>query len=324
MADPAPSEESAPLADKAATSDASSASANVDGGAFANTRKHVAEQQADGTAVERFANTKLNIALINDPKNGPRFTMTKREAGLAEDGGDKASESSEKSEETAETDAASVTADRPSSPAAAKPEETSDAADVSQSEAATPETAAGPHTAEPTTTEEKPDKVQIDSTKIFVGHNGTFYDESWRWMDWRGTRQSWNWPAALSFGQWFAYRRLHGYAGLYILWLAALVACAINNVPILALAALALLGVGLSGVYGNTLYFQAFRRAVDRVTKTGKGSYEERQGQLAAAGGTSLLALGIMTAMTITGIAAVFAVTHSQRGGFFLNFWPFS
>ena len=134
-------------------------------------------------------------------------------------------------------------------------------------------------------------------------------------MDWRGTSQSWNWPAALSFGHWFAYRRLYRFAGLYLLWLTGVAAATVNNVPILALVALTLLAVGLTGVYGNVLYFRAFRRAVDHITKTGEGSYQELQGQLARAGGTSVLAPGVMAILSIAGIAAAIVGTHVFRGG---------
>ena len=165
--------------------------------------------------------------------------------------------------------------------------------------------------------------MPIDSSKTFVGHNGTYYDESWRWMDWRGTRRSWNWPAALSFGHWFAYRRLYMLAGLHLLWLAGLAAAAVNDIPILGLALLALLMVGLAGVYGNTLYFRAFRRAVDHVTRNGEGSYEELRGQLADAGGTRVAAPCIMAVLAIAGIASALAATYHLRGGFFFNLWPF-
>ena len=75
----------------------------MDGSRFANTKQHVAGRQSEGGPTELFTNTKLNIALINDPKNGPRFTMTKRESGLDEQGdGEKASEAAEKpADETA-------------------------------------------------------------------------------------------------------------------------------------------------------------------------------------------------------------------------------
>ena len=54
-----------------------------------------------------------------------------------------------------------------------------------------------------------PTSRPLDSTKTFVGTNGTYYDERWRFMEWRGRRRSWNWAAALSFGGWLAYRRMY-------------------------------------------------------------------------------------------------------------------
>ena len=142
-------------------------------------------------------------------------------------------------------------------------------------------------------------------------------------MDWRGTRRSWNWPAALSFGHWFAYRRLNLAAGLHLLWLAGLAAAAVNGVPILAVVLLGLLGTALAGLYGNTLYFLAFRRAVDHVTQKGEGSYEELHDQLAAAGGTSAIATAWMSVLSVAAIVAALTLTQMLRGGLAISFWPF-
>jgi len=356
LADSAPSEGSGKQPAK--TEQAATSAPKVDGATFANTKQHVADRQAGGGGTELFTNTKLNIALINDPKNGPRFTMTKRESGLDEDGDrGQASDKAEKpaDETLAKAPPATPEAKSPSAvdaPATSPPER--EAAQITAGQITAGETSAGepevpdipnaaPAAVEPasaasvvaaaamaraTTTglppaAEPPSKIPVDSSKTFVGHNGTYYDESWRWMDWRGTRRSWNWPAALSFGHWFAYRRLYLYAGLYLLWLAGLAAATVNNVPVLALVVLALLVVGLAGVYGNTLYFLAFRRAVDHVTENGEGSYQELRGQLAAAGGTSIWALGVMGLLSIAGIAGALAATHYVSGGFTFNLWPF-
>lgn len=358
LADPAPSEHEATASDGASTeakspstsSPSTSLPPKVDGTTFANTKQHVASRQVDGSTTERFTNTKLNIALINDPKNGPRFTMTKRESGLAGKDSDKtASTSSEMADGKTGTEApaaasapstegAASKGTEPATPSA-KPdtagsndqapvktgEQTADTSKPEQPGASPPSAIAARLNAAPSgvpPAAQPPSKVPIDSSKTFVGPNGTYYDESWRWMDWRGTRQSWNWPAALSLGHWFAYRRLYMFAGLYLLWLAGLAAAVVNNVPVLALAAVALLIIGLTGIYGNTLYFLAFRRAVDHVTQKGKGSYQELTSQLAAAGGTSVVALGIMTVLTLSGIAGAIAVTYYIRRGFLFNLWP--
>ena len=350
MAETAPSEDPVPLPNRTAPEDAranKSAPSDPGNATFSNTNKHVAGQQTDGAGVERFANTKLNIALINDPKNGPRFTLTKRESGLVD------KEDAEKAAEPPATEAEKTTAEpsaTKSKPATAdddeasktneglrtrgdgqEPSSESDSAGKTESAEAGGQQNASAATADtkpegrgPLKAAEPPSKVPIDSSKTFVGHNGTYYDESWRWMDWRGTRRSWNWPAALSFGHWFAYRRLYTYAGLYLIWLGGLAAATVNDVPVLAVILLALLVVGLTGVYGNTLYFFAFRRAVGHVTEKGEGSYQELQAQLAAAGGTSLIGVGIMGILSLAAIVGVLTMTLSVRGGFFLNFWPFS
>lgn len=316
----------------------------MESSAFANTRQHTADRQADGGTIERFTNTKLNIALINDPKNGPRFTMTKREQGVGEkDEAPAAKDEPQTPREIPESAAPPAKPNSQPSPpaiknvAASNRFERTDAANGASAlatprapEPPKPEDKATPAAllAKPAPAEMPPppeaqQKVPIDSSKTFVGHNGNYYDESWRWMDWRGTNRSWNWPAALSFGHWFAYRRLYLFAGLHLVWLAGLAAAAVNDIPILGLALLAILMVGLAGVYGNKLYFRAFRRAVDHVTRNGEGSYEELRGQLADAGGTRTAAPCIMAAVTIASIASALAATYYLRGGFFFNLWPF-
>ncbi|MEZ5935100.1 MAG: hypothetical protein R3F54_24855 [Alphaproteobacteria bacterium] len=335
MADPAPSEDPAASSDKASAAACAPADSQAPGpSAFTHTRQHVADRQAGAGTIERFTNTKLNIALINDPKNGPRFTMTKRETGVgvpdaATGGGDEreARAASDKPEGRAapppqpaphaENRAARPASEQSPPPAggvAAAPAERATLGLLARPQAAP---SGVPPAAEP------PSKVPVDSSKTFVGHNGTYYDESWRWMDWRGTRQSWNWPAALTFGHWFAYRRLHLFAGLHLLWLAGLAAAAVNDIPLIVLPALLLLMVGLAGVYGNTLYFFAFRRAVDHVTQHGEGSYEERRGQLAAAGGTSVLSLCLMAVLSLAAVTGALTATLRLRDGFLVNLWPF-
>ncbi|MGI9510812.1 MAG: DUF2628 domain-containing protein [Geminicoccaceae bacterium] len=349
MADPASSENSPPSLDEApakAGPPLTSPLSRARKATFTNTKQHVADKQTGDGEVERFTNTKLNIALINDPKNGPRFTMTKRESGLSEDGADglkqdalgqNASKQAPPSDAALPIAAASASVQPTEIPGGrTAPSPAEPRSDDAGPAARQPDRFTTPPTFEPAAAAKAPalpdgvppaatppSKVPVDSSKTFIGPNGTYYDESWRWMDWRGTRQSWNWPAALSFGHWFAYRRLYRFAGLYLLWLTGLAAGVVNNVPILALIALVFLVVWLTGVYGNTLYFRAFRRAVDHVTKTGEGNYQELQGQLARAGGTSVWALGVMGALSIAGIATAIVATHYVRGGFQVNFWPF-
>lgn len=98
------------------------------------------------------------------------------------------------------------------------------------------------------------------SPKSFVGPNATYYDDRWRWMDWRGRSRSWNWAAAATFGGWLAYRRMYRSACVYAAWLASLVAAAVAGVPpALLVVALVLAAVAL-GFYGNKLYFRHFLR----------------------------------------------------------------
>ncbi len=277
-----------------------------------------------GDKSERFVNTRHNIALINDPKNGPSFTLTNKESGLLDQPGAKEAEPAELQDEK-EADEARDTASNKSTPPAPEPPkpppktETAMASQPAMAEKPSPMSPSPlgvPPAAEP------PEKMPIDSAKTFIGPNGTYYDESWRWMDWRGTKRSWNWPAALSFGHWFAYRRLHGHASLYLAWSLSLSTALVNGIPALLLLSLLLLTPLLIGTYANILYFQMFRRAVTRITEKDKGSYVERLAMLAKAGGVSQKAPWIMAALMIMGIGFTIAATYQERGGLQVNLWP--
>ncbi len=299
---------------------------------FANTKQHVADRQDAGDLATRFAHTKQNIAAISDAANAPgaRFTLTRQEAALAvSDDGEAA---------TAEADggaAPSETDDRPAGTATngeatASPDETPDqptgkaaddasttTAEPGKTDDTRPMLTGVPPAAEP------PSKVPVDSSKTFVGPNGTYYDEAWRWMDWRGQIRSWNWPAALTFGLWFAYRRLYWHAGVYLIWIGALVAALVNGVHVALVTGAALLIAGLTGQYANTLYLQMFRRAVTHVTEKGEGDYAALTAQLAAAGGVSMKAPWLMAGAVGVLSAATLATTYWWRDGFSINIWPF-
>jgi hypothetical protein len=140
----------------------------------------------------------------------------------------------------------------------------------------------------------EPDAVlPFDSTKTFVGPNGTYYDERWRWMEWRGKNRSWNWSAALTLGGWLAYRRLYALAVLYLGWLAGLLLLALNGASLQLLAVVFLAVAAIVGLYGNTLYQQRFRRMALEVAKNHQ-EYVARVGALAAAGGVDRRAVWIM------------------------------
>ena len=84
---------------------------------------------------------------------------------------------------------------------------------------------------------EGPPVTPLDSTKTFVGANGTYYDERWRFMDGRSWRRNWNWAAALSFGGWLSYRRMYIAATTALIYQGTLLAMALNGLwiwPLLA------------------------------------------------------------------------------------------
>ena len=135
--------------------------------------------------------------------------------------------------------------------------------------------------------------VPVDSAKTFVGPNGTYYDERWRWMEWRGRNHSWNWSAALTLGGWLAYRRFYGLAALYMGWLGLLLGLALAGAPLRFLVALALMVAVAVGLYGNTLYQLRFRRMSWKVVDQHK-EHAARLKALAEAGGVDRRAVWIM------------------------------
>jgi len=306
---------------------------------FANTKQHVADRQkAFVTTEQRFAHTKQNIALINDPKNGPRFTLTKKESGHI-DTPDAEPTPSAKNESIPDPTSESEAANKLENEAEGKAAEAGVApelgpepvghenidwlTDSAEQEipASTANEPIGPLGVPPAA--KPPDKVPIDSSKTFVGPNGTFYDEAWRWMDWRGAKRSWNWSAALSFGHWFAYRRLYGHAGAYVVWLVCLAAALVNNLHVGVVAGLLILSLILVGFYTNTLYLLVFKNAVAEVTENGEGSYDDLRQQLADAGGVNPNAPWYMAGLTVMGIGMALAATFFVRDAFLINIWPF-
>ena len=148
--------------------------------------------------------------------------------------------------------------------------------------------------------------LPLDSAKTFVGPNGTYYDESWRLMEWRGNNHSWNWAAALTLGGWLAYRRLYGYALLHFGWLTLVLMLAANGTSIQLLALLQA-AVALSlGLYGNMLYRSRVRNAAAAAAQH-DGDHPARLAVLAAIGGidsraawTMGLAMIAVTALIVT------------------------
>jgi len=135
--------------------------------------------------------------------------------------------------------------------------------------------------------------VPVDSAKTFVGPNGTYYDERWRWMEWRGLNRSWNWAAALTFGGWLAYRRFYALAALYLGWLALLLTLTLGGAPLRDVAVLALIVAVAVGFYGNTLYQLRFRRMSWKVAEQ-HDDHPARLRALAEAGGVDRRAVWIM------------------------------
>jgi hypothetical protein len=166
---------------------------------------------------------------------------------------------------------------------------------------------------------DEPEITPIDSTKTFVGINGTYYDERWRFMEWRNKRRNWNWAAATSFGGWLAYRRMYLAAALFVVWIGLLVALAVNGVLIWPLAIAQVSALLALGSYGNALYMAKFRREALRAAQ-GDGQHQDRLEALARSGGTSRLAVYLMGMAGLAVAATVIWATHWAREGVVLNY----
>jgi hypothetical protein len=166
---------------------------------------------------------------------------------------------------------------------------------------------------------DEPEVTPVDSSKTFVGANGTYYDEHWRLMEWRDRRRDWNWAPLLSFGGWLAYRRLYSIAALFVLWLGLLVALAVNSVNLWPLAIAQLVALVALGAYGNALYMMRFRREALAAARS-DGQHRDRLDALARAGGTSRLAVLVMAIAGFATAAAAVAITYWARGGIVLEY----
>jgi hypothetical protein len=155
--------------------------------------------------------------------------------------------------------------------------------------------------------------LPLDLTKPFVGPNGTYYDESWRLMEWRNANRSWNWAAALSMGGWLAYRRLYDHAVLHSVWLTLLVLLALSGTPIKFLVLVQVVIAVLLGVYGNALYRQRFRQAAEAAARH-DGEYAAQLAVLTAAGGTDRGAVWLMI-MALAGVSASLVVFRQSLDG---------
>jgi Protein of unknown function (DUF2628) len=159
----------------------------------------------------------------------------------------------------------------------------------------------------------RPDVLPLDLTKPFVGPNGTYYDESWRMMEWHGANRSWNWAAALTLGGWLAYRRLYDHAVLHSVWLTLLILLALSGTPIKLLVLVQVVVAVLLGIYGNALYRQRFRGAAEAAARY-DGEYAAQLAVLAAAGGTDRRAIWLMIVALAGVSASLVAFRRSLEG----------
>lgn len=141
------------------------------------------------------------------------------------------------------------------------------------------------------------------AAKPFIGPHATFYDDRWRWMDWRGRSRGWNWPAATTFGMWLAYRKMYRGAVVYLAVFGLLVLLAAGGVPLRVLGVLFVAGNVVLGTYANTIYYQHFR-SVARAVGSHHADYRTTVAALATAGGVDPAAARLMAACLfgVTGV----------------------
>ena len=135
--------------------------------------------------------------------------------------------------------------------------------------------------------------VPIDLAKTFVGPNGTYYDERWRWMEWRGRDRSWNWSAALTFGGWLAYRRLYVLATVYLGWVGLLLRCSCMAPPCGSRRRSSWSSRSSSACTATGFTRPRFRRAAWQVAQQ-HDEHAARLGALASQGGVDRRAVWLM------------------------------
>jgi hypothetical protein len=121
---------------------------------------------------------------------------------------------------------------------------------------------------QPTDADEDEVREPSVPAKLFIGPDATWYDDRWRWMEWRRRWRSWNWAAATTFGLWFGYRRMYGWLLAQSLCVLAALALFLIGVPFLVPIALLVASVVLAGIYGNYLYLNRFRRVAGKIART--------------------------------------------------------
>jgi len=121
-----------------------------------------------------------------------------------------------------------------------------------------------------------------------IGPRADYYLRSWREMDEKGKKASWNWAACFASHLWLVYRKM--WLALLLFLLATLASGAIG--AFIPVRYSLLIAVGLTfvtGGYGNLLY----RYRIEKLV-AGPATTEE----LRAKGGVSILGLGIATVVT--------------------------
>jgi hypothetical protein len=133
-----------------------------------------------------------------------------------------------------------------------------------------------------------------------IGPNAAYYQERWRQMDAKGSSISWNWPACLVSGFWFAYRKM---------WL-PLIVLVIVNVLISAAGASnpdfgkvsLLLTIGITfitGTFGNHLYRKHVQRLIAETSTLPRDMQAEA---LQKRGGVSQAAVFILIGITLLAV----------------------
>lgn len=150
----------------------------------------------------------------------------------------------------------------------------------------------------------------IDTPRAFLGDNASFYDENWRWMDWRGSRVSRNRAAVFGFGFWLAYRRMYRLAALQLVWIGLVAAGLAAGVSPWPLLVLHLLLAWQLGRYGNWFYYRHFIGTAQRIYRR-HTEPEDRERELRAAGGTDWRGVAALAAVSL--LLAVLAFAYVPR-----------
>lgn len=153
-----------------------------------------------------------------------------------------------------------------------------------------------------------------EELKIFVGKKYEYFRKKWMATDAVSSNRSWNWAGFFLNLYWLTYRKMYGYAAIFlsISWFLEILLAAGRTTHSITLiifsVILSIFSATILGLYGNALYRRHANKKIASVTA--EHGVAARAGVLSRRGGTNIVA------------ALLLAVGYACSTIFFDNFTP--